>query len=511
MSTVQVSRTTSTVEVSATRPRVEVGTPSLVQHNDLDGRDAADAHPIGAITGLLPLPTADGSRWTVSHPGGANPPAWSNQAAWLDRANVFAAGSVASPSFAIGAADIGYYSPGSGIIALSIAGVRRYQWNGNGNIANQNAASIGSGGIVGIGTGFEVFATDGGNAINTLSAFSGTSQFIFRNAAGTGAAPSATASNASLGTIGWRGYATSAWGTANRASITGATSESWTNLAQGTRISFSTTLVGTTTTTEALRIADNGRVYFINGSAALPSMSFLNYPDTGVFSSAANAIGVATGGAIALTIDASQVVNVKSRANIGSSGHLGLGQLEIASTVASLVMTETDQAVDGKAWSFSATNGRMRWQALTDAGAGGGGYIELVRSGNNVSELFFSDSVNISAGITIGAKIATATNQRLGFWNATPVVQPAAAAQAAPAAQGQVSLTDSTGGTASTTLAAITAGASYAQADMSAVKNALASIAARLAEVRTDVANIKTFQNAARTALVNTGLIKGAA
>jgi hypothetical protein len=39
-------------------------------------------------------------------------------------------------------------------------------------------------------------------------------------------------------------------------------------------------------------------------------------------------------------------------------------------------------------------------------------------------------------------------------------------------------LTDNTGGTASVTLAAITAGAAYAQADMVAVKNAIASLAA---------------------------------
>lgn len=44
-------------------------------------------------------------------------------------------------------------------------------------------------------------------------------------------------------------------------------------------------------------------------------------------------------------------------------------------------------------------------------------------------------------------------------------------------------LTDSTGGTASSTLAAITAGSSYAQADMVAVKNALASIAAQLSDI----------------------------
>lgn len=41
-------------------------------------------------------------------------------------------------------------------------------------------------------------------------------------------------------------------------------------------------------------------------------------------------------------------------------------------------------------------------------------------------------------------------------------------------------ITDSTGGTPSTTAAAITAGGSYAQADMVAVKNAIASILAQL-------------------------------
>lgn len=39
-------------------------------------------------------------------------------------------------------------------------------------------------------------------------------------------------------------------------------------------------------------------------------------------------------------------------------------------------------------------------------------------------------------------------------------------------------LTDNTGGTASSTLAAITAGTTYAQADIVAIKNALASQAA---------------------------------
>jgi hypothetical protein len=126
-----------------------------------------------------------------------------------------------------------------------------------------------------------------------------------------------------------------------------------------------------------------------------------------------------------------------------------------------------------------------------------------------------ADGANIVLGTTSGSKIGTAVTQKLGFFNATPIVQPAAAGQAAAAAQTQDALTNSTGGTVSTTLAAITAPASNATtsltADMTAVRNALASIADQLAKIRTDVANIKTLQNAKRTALVDLGIIKGAA
>ena len=125
------------------------------------------------------------------------------------------------------------------------------------------------------------------------------------------------------------------------------------------------------------------------------------------------------------------------------------------------------------------------------------------------------DADNISFATGTGSKLGTATTQKIGFWNATPVVQPAAAEQAAAAAQTQDAVTDSTGGSATTALAAITAPAANATTsltnDMTAVKNALASIAAQLAKIKTDVANIKTLQDATRTALVNTGLMKGAA
>ena len=50
MSTVQVTRSASLVQVTATRPQVTVGTPSVVAHNALTNRSDADQHPATAIT-----------------------------------------------------------------------------------------------------------------------------------------------------------------------------------------------------------------------------------------------------------------------------------------------------------------------------------------------------------------------------------------------------------------------------------------------------------------------------
>jgi hypothetical protein len=67
-------------------------------------------------------------------------------------------------------------------------------------------------------------------------------------------------------------------------------------------------------------------------------------------------------------------------------------------------------------------------------------------------------------------------------------IGPAAGQAADPGA-----ITDNTGGAASATFAAITAGSSYAQADITAIKNALSEVALML--------------NAIRTALINAGIV----
>jgi len=95
-----------------------------------------------------------------------------------------------------------------------------------------------------------------------------------------------------------------------------------------------------------------------------------------------------------------------------------------------------------------------------------------------------ADPANIVLGTSTGTKIGTAVSQKLGFFNATPVVQPSGAAQAA--------ITDSSGGTPSTTVADV--GASFSQTGLNNIH-----------------ASILNELNAIRSALVTLGIIKGSA
>ena len=55
----------------------------------------------------------------------------------------------------------------------------------------------------------------------------------------------------------------------------------------------------------------------------------------------------------------------------------------------------------------------------------------LLTANNGIT---IADAQNLAVGATTGTKIGTATTQKLGFYNATPVVQPTAVADATDAA-----------------------------------------------------------------------------
>ena len=113
------------------------------------------------------------------------------------------------------------------------------------------------------------------------------------------------------------------------------------------------------------------------------------------------------------------------------------------------------------------------------ADASGNGTLQLAGSGvlQGTSTLTLS-SGNITLNVPSGNLALTCAN--IGFHGATPVAQATRAGQ----------ITDSTGGTPGTTFSAITAGAGYTQADMTAVKNALASIAAQYNKLDTIIHNL---------------------
>lgn len=101
-----------------------------------------------------------------------------------------------------------------------------------------------------------------------------------------------------------------------------------------------------------------------------------------------------------------------------------------------------------------------------------------------VGDTFLSEGTDFILGTTTGTKIGTATTQKLGFWNATPIVQPASANQAA--------LTNSTGGAYDGTLAAVVG----TGAD---------------ATINNNFTDLFTLLNEMRSVMVNEGLMKGAA
>jgi len=91
--------------------------------------------------------------------------------------------------------------------------------------------------------------------------------------------------------------------------------------------------------------------------------------------------------------------------------------------------------------------------------------------------LTLADAANIVVNTSTGTKIGTATGQKLGFWNKTPVIQQASAAQAA-----------------------VTPSTDYTGSDTVNKATVLAAVQA-----------VETLVNRLRLDLVTTGIIKGSA
>jgi hypothetical protein len=121
---------------------------------------------------------------------------------------------------------------------------------------------------------------------------------------------------------------------------------------------------------------------------------------------------------------------------IDSSQRVGIG----ITSPATLLDVNGDVTIADKIIHGGDTNTAIRFPAADVFSVETAGSERLRIDSAGVMQI--ADAGNITVGTTTGTKIGTATTQKLGFYNATPVVQPAAVANATDAASVITQLND---------------------------------------------------------------------
>lgn len=181
----------------------------------------------------------------------------------------------------------------------------------------------------------------------------------------------------------------------------------------------------------------------------------------------------------ALHIGSSTLANILRIDSVTAGGQLSYIDFHFNGTLKSILglANSADQLITG-----SASGDLCLRSGAGIAISGDGGTTKTAYFAGTT--LTLGDAVNFALNATTGTKIGTATSQKLGLWNATPIIQPASANQAA--------ITDSTGGTPGFTLTDV--GVVFSQA-----------------AINSNFASLARLVDNMRTAMVNSGLMKGAA
>lgn len=365
----------------------------------------------------------------------------------------------------------------------------------NGNPAFSAGLSSNSTTILDLGTGatglstanLDVYGANAGAArLNMATWGSSAGPFIAGyNIGGTRAAPAATPDASSIFSIRAQGYDGSSF-TTNRASLLILADGVWSGGNNGTYFRFDQTNNADTGSTEAVRIQNhilsvgilaptvgNGRIQIESGTTVATGIAWGT--DTFLFRSATNTLTTTSIFRPAATAAASKSSVLLDVAPFSGGS---------ATTTKPLMLLEPT-GTTSTGWSTAGTllgiNGENAFTGnLFDAQTNGVSMLAIFSDHSVV----LGDAVNIVAKTTTGTKIGTQTTQKFGFWNATPVVQPAGANQAA--------LTDSTTGTAGFTL--VDVGVVFSQAN-----------------INNNFASLNRQVNAFRDALIASGLIKGSA
>jgi hypothetical protein len=139
--------------------------------------------------------------------------------------------------------------------------------------------------------------------------------------------------------------------------------------------------------------------------------------------------GTTAAGAAILTLARSRGTTAGSYTVVSSGDSLGRLSFQGADGTDFVGAAEISAEVDGTPGANDMP-GRLVFSVTADGAASP---TEALRISNDRS-ITVSDGGNVVLGTTTGTKIGTATTQKLGFYNATPVVQPAAVADATDAA-----------------------------------------------------------------------------
>jgi hypothetical protein len=192
----------------------------------------------------------------------------------------------------------------------------------------------------------------------------------------------------------------------------------------GTDIAFINTSGGSVS--EKARIDSSGRL-LVGTSTALDNFSRLQITDiTGLGITLAHFTNTTSAGSLQLYKSRSGTVGTNTIVQNGDQ----LGRIDFRGADGSGYITGA--LISGQVDGTPGANdmpGRLVFSVTADGSASP---TEALRISNDRS-ITVSDGGNVVLGTTTGTKIGTATTQKLGFYNATPVVQPAAVADATTA------------------------------------------------------------------------------
>ncbi|MDQ5845734.1 MAG: hypothetical protein M3539_10625 [Acidobacteriota bacterium] len=295
------------------------------------------------------------------------------------------------------------------------------------------------------GTGTTIAHFSSADALNPrvlIDSFAAVPALDFRRANTTAASPSGLLLDENMGQISWFGRGSTGYGAGVRASIRSSAAENWSDTAQGTYLSFSTTVKTTAAAVERLRITDAGNVGIgttdpltklqVNHSSANTNLSNLSLADLLAFRNTSNTNGNMTllsfqdsagwGNALFGAVQTNQTAHSADlvfltrnagasgeRMRITGNGNVGIGtsapaaKLDVNGHIHSLGVCGGGVPNSQGAyltWNQFCGTGETDFINHRGAGVGGFAFVDTVNGATLNTLMFITGSGNVGIGTT---------------------------------------------------------------------------------------------------------------